>query len=116
MPAPLRATFDPATDAVYIYLTAIRPGEAIKQHVCDEPDAKGDVILDFDAEGRLLGIEVLHASKALPAELLERAERLWGGAVDMPAAGAKGLTSVTARAPVRGADRRLIGRGAAQPA
>jgi uncharacterized protein YuzE len=34
------------------------------------------VSLDFDAAGRLIGIEVLPATKHLPVELLERAERL----------------------------------------
>jgi uncharacterized protein YuzE len=38
--------------------------------------SRGDVILDFDGNGRLIGIEVLNASRTLPTELLESAERI----------------------------------------
>jgi uncharacterized protein YuzE len=37
--------------------------------------AVGEVALDFDACGRLLGIEVLHASAVLPAAVLTDAVR-----------------------------------------
>ena len=51
--------YDESVDAAYVYLTRIGPGEARRQHVVDGPNIAGDIILDFSAEGRLLGIEVL---------------------------------------------------------
>ena len=35
----------------------------------------GEVFLDFDAEGRMVGIEVLGASKVLPTQLIDKAEK-----------------------------------------
>jgi uncharacterized protein YuzE len=35
-----------------------------------------DLILDFDANGRLIGIEVMNAKKALPDGLLAEAKRI----------------------------------------
>jgi uncharacterized protein YuzE len=38
-------------------------------------EAPGVIVLDFDTDGCLFGVEVLDASKLLPSELLEGAER-----------------------------------------
>jgi len=35
-----------------------------------------DLILDFDARGRLIGIEVMNAKRALPESLLDAAKRI----------------------------------------
>jgi uncharacterized protein YuzE len=40
---------------------------------CDPREVDGEINLDFDSEGRLLGIEVLDASKMLPDEVLQQA-------------------------------------------
>jgi uncharacterized protein YuzE len=50
----VKVSYDPDVEAAYIYLTEIGPGG-----------------VDFDAEGRLVGIEVLKASQTLPKHLLE---------------------------------------------
>ena len=50
-------TFDPEADAVYIYL-----GEG---DVAETEEVAPNVMLDFDAEGRVVGVEVLTASKVL---------------------------------------------------
>lgn len=56
----LRLTWDGEADAGYLYLTPIGPGEAASQRVVENPVAGlGDVVLDFDREGRLLGVEFL---------------------------------------------------------
>ena len=66
----LRITYDAQADAVYIYLT-----ERIKEPETREVD--DDIILDFDAQERLVGIEVLDASKRLDLNyLLPVMERL----------------------------------------
>ena len=73
----MRITYDSETDAAYIYLVnSVRPGEAKKTYVCDPSEMNGMINLDFDAFGRLLGIEVLCARQQLPPELLDQAERL----------------------------------------
>ncbi len=66
----MRVTFDRQANAAYIYLVDVEPGEAVKQEVA------GPVILDFNRSGHLIGIEVLRATKFLPREVLDAAERL----------------------------------------
>lgn len=68
---PLRVTFDAEVDASYIYLVdEIGPGEVAKTYCCDPIDVGGMVNLDFDAAGRLLGIEILGARSYLDPRLL----------------------------------------------
>jgi uncharacterized protein YuzE len=58
----MRVTYDPASDAAYIYLVnAIKRGEAKHQEIALE----GGVVLDLGADGRLLGIEILRAGTLL---------------------------------------------------
>ena len=38
----------------------------------------GDIMPDFDADGRLLGVEIIGASQLLHPASLSAAERLWG--------------------------------------
>jgi len=52
-----RPTYDPEADAVYIPVSDARPSEA--------EEVAPNVVLDFDAEGRVVGIEVLWASRTL---------------------------------------------------
>ena len=63
----MKMSYDPQVDAAYIRLAE---GPATE----GEEVAPG-IVLDFDAEGRVLGIEVLHASKTLApsavAELMD---------------------------------------------
>ena len=59
----MRITYDPEADAAYVYLTQL----------VEEPDTRtvtNDVYLDFDEQGRLVGIEVLDASKHLDLRYL----------------------------------------------
>ncbi|OUE24170.1 DUF2283 domain-containing protein [Clavibacter michiganensis] len=74
----MRVTYDAAADAAYVELAdPIAPGEVASQiHSLVTPGDRGEVALDFDADGRLLGIEVLHASAVLPAAVLAEAERI----------------------------------------
>ena len=74
----VRVSYDPEADAAYITLIdrELRPGEAAHQSdMIDTPGDRGSLIADFDAEGRLLGIEVLAARSVLPMNLLPAEHR-----------------------------------------
>lgn len=71
----MKITYDPSVDAAYIYLMpAIEQGQVSRTYACDPLEVGGQINLDFDALGRLLGIEVLDASRKLPEMLLKSAE------------------------------------------
>lgn len=76
---PVRITYDSVANAAYIYLG---PQEAeawvAKTYPCDPVDVDGMINLDFDADGRLGGIEVLAARQKLAPELLAMAEDITG--------------------------------------
>ena len=57
----MKFEYDREADAGYFYLVdEIKDGEAVKTIELDS-----NIILDFNEEGKLLGIEVLNASKML---------------------------------------------------
>lgn len=65
--------YDAEADAAYISLVDrdIRPGEAVTQSdMINTPGERGTLIADFDADGCLLGIEVLAARTVLPPDLM----------------------------------------------
>lgn len=71
----MRITYDPDADAAYIYLIDKIGAGGVDRTIPVDPAAVGGMInLDFDESGRLLGIEVIDASKFLPDELLRLAE------------------------------------------
>ncbi|MGW5471392.1 DUF2283 domain-containing protein [Streptomyces chartreusis] len=75
--ANVRVTYDKTANAAYVYFTD--PEVRVKvahMYPCDPVDVDGMINLDFDDQGRLIGIEVLAASSKLPGYLLESAERL----------------------------------------
>jgi uncharacterized protein YuzE len=72
-PLPVRVMFAPDSDQAYIALTNIT-ADALIRTVSVE-DQHATVNLEFDPNGRLLGIEVSAAQRSLPRELLEAAER-----------------------------------------
>lgn len=51
----MRINYDVATDSLYIHLT--------EQPSADSDEVADGVILDYDAHGALVGIDVQHASK-----------------------------------------------------
>lgn len=68
-------TDDPDADAAYLTLgDDVEPGRAVSTvNAIGVPNGAGEINLDFDAAGRLLGVEVLGASALLAPELLEAA-------------------------------------------
>ena len=68
----MRVTFDAETDMAYVCLVdAVGPGEAVRQVAADD----GGAVLDYDAQGRLLGIELFGARRRLHPDLLKLADR-----------------------------------------
>lgn len=58
----LNSTYDEEVDAGYIAFDEIAPGEAARNNVVRDRDLGSLVILDVDANGKLLGIELLDVS------------------------------------------------------
>jgi uncharacterized protein YuzE len=72
----MRMTYDHEADAAYFYIVdPIGPGEVAESHPVDASLNGAVVIATFDADKRLLGIEVLGASRALRPETLANTER-----------------------------------------
>jgi uncharacterized protein YuzE len=70
--AVARVTYDPRVDAAYVYLAEeIGAGEVDRTVPCVSIGGEGEVNLDFDRAGRLVGIEVLSASSILPWRLID---------------------------------------------
>lgn len=51
-------------------------GEVKNTYPCDPMEVDGEIYLDFDKEGKLIGIEISDANDNLPKELLDKAERI----------------------------------------
>ena len=77
----MRATLSLDGKVGYVYLTDRRDIAVAESIELDnlQLDLEGvsapSLVLDFDAEGRLLGIEVFEATSALPTDLLAQAHR-----------------------------------------
>lgn len=71
-----RITYDPAADAAYVYLT----GEALEAGrdtvIVPAPEGVADLVLADFRDGRLVGVEVLAASRTLHPDLLAQAHIL----------------------------------------
>jgi uncharacterized protein YuzE len=70
----VRVQYDPAANAAYLYLVdEIADCGVAFTYPCDPLEVRGMINLDFNADGQLVGIEVLDAHSKLPPELLGRA-------------------------------------------
>ena len=67
----MKITYDKEANAAYISLKDINAGE-VKRTV----ELKEDIMLDFDKQGKLIGIEILNASKIMNKEVLAEAEQI----------------------------------------
>ena len=71
-----RGAYDRSADAAYFNISPrINAGEAVRQDV-HEIDGRGEVILDFDEDGKLLGVEILGAKSLLRPSTLKQAKRI----------------------------------------
>ncbi|MAH47397.1 hypothetical protein CMI37_16355 [Candidatus Pacearchaeota archaeon] len=62
----MRIQFDKEADAAYIYFKEISAGEAVNTISLNK-----SINLDLDKDGKILGIEVLNATKNLPVNALK---------------------------------------------
>jgi uncharacterized protein YuzE len=83
----MKVSYDPTANAAYIALhDDVAPGGVARTYACDPVAVQGQISLDFDAEGRLIGIEVMGARSKLPADVLDAAAAP-EGLVAVPALG-----------------------------
>jgi uncharacterized protein YuzE len=62
----MKITYDKIANAAYLYLPAENYGKrSVKTVCCDPSEIDGMINLDFDAEGKLIGIEILDADNFL---------------------------------------------------
>jgi len=57
--------YDPEADAAYIRFSAGKVEES--------EEVSPGIVLDYDRDGHIVGMEVLHARRQLPPDMLERA-------------------------------------------
>ncbi|MFE5476205.1 DUF2283 domain-containing protein [Nocardia sp. NPDC056541] len=68
-------TYDSTANAAMIYLAdRIGPGQAARQQAVLLDGA--EMVLDFDGDGVLLGIEVIGARETISADVLDAAEQI----------------------------------------
>ena len=72
----LHVTYDKVANAAYVYFDSELPEASVAYTYSCDPDDAGMINLDFDEDGRIIGVEVLAADAKLPRSLLDRAERI----------------------------------------
>lgn len=71
----MRLTYDADADAAYVYLVDTIGGGEVARTVASMLDLdQAFISFDFDAGGKVLGVEILGASRVLAAETLRAAE------------------------------------------
>lgn len=69
---PITVAYDTEADAAYIYLTPENEAaKVVMTYPCNPVETKAEINLDFNAEGQLIGVEVLDASKKLKEYLIK---------------------------------------------
>jgi len=66
----MRVTYDPAADAMYLYLME---GATEEPKVARTEEVAAGVMLDFDGEGQVIGVEVLSVSRRPGAKPMQMA-------------------------------------------
>ena len=62
----IRLHYDPASDAAYLRFS--------EEATIESEEVSPGLVVDFDAEGRMVGLEVLQAGSRLPKDALIAAE------------------------------------------
>lgn len=66
----MKITYDSTVDAAYLHIGSLDGGAFAFTYACDPAVVKSQIHLDFDLAGRLMGMEIIPASKMLPESLL----------------------------------------------
>ncbi len=70
----MRITFDQEANAAYVYLVdTIEPGEVAATRFANVPLDSASINIDFDSDGRVLGIKILGARRILRASTIAAA-------------------------------------------
>ena len=64
----MKITYDKDADAAYIYLV----DKILKGAVERTIELNGDILLDFNKDKKLIGVEILHASKNMPKQAISK--------------------------------------------
>jgi uncharacterized protein YuzE len=72
----MRVTYDGEANAAYLELEDDVGEGAAAENVVVERPGRGDIVLDFDADGRLLGVEIIGATALLRTTVLDAADRI----------------------------------------
>jgi uncharacterized protein YuzE len=70
----MKITYDKTQNAAYIIFDESSDTKSANTYTCDPAEIGGLISLDFDSNGRLIGIEVLEADKRLPKILLKQSK------------------------------------------
>jgi uncharacterized protein YuzE len=72
----MRVRYDDEANAAYLELgDDTAEGSAVENVVVERP-GRGDIVLDFDADGRLLGVEIIGATELLRPTVLRAADQI----------------------------------------
>mgnify|MGYP001567783270 CR=1 FL=1 len=66
----MRIEYDKDVDATYIYISEDIKDDGAKKTI----GLNDNIILDFDGEGKLIGVEILDASKVLSKKVLTESD------------------------------------------
>ena len=72
----MKITYDKSIDAIYIYMIQETITEEKNSGIVDKTKGNWPIHLDFSKEGKLLGIEIMDASKTIDIESLKKLEFL----------------------------------------
>lgn len=73
----VRLTYDSVADAAYVYFVdAVGAGEVVRTSASMLELDRSFIAFDFDVDGKVLGMEILGASRLLAQETLRTAEQL----------------------------------------
>lgn len=72
----MRIEFDSSANAAYLSIESHIPAGSAVENVVVGRNGQGDIVLDFDAGGRLLGVEVIGATELLSQAVLAAADRI----------------------------------------
>ena len=68
----MKVTYDQSVDAAYIQLKSDEDQSRFGfTYCCDPNEVDGQIHLDFDEDGRLIGVEILNVSRKLPSYLIK---------------------------------------------
>ncbi len=73
----MKLTYDGEADMAYLYIAEdVADGEAAVTVVVDDEDLRGDLAVDLDADGRVLGIEIFNPREQLRPDVLASAVQI----------------------------------------